>query len=35
MTDRARTTYLIKLLETETRLIMDSVLRVHGFTTTQ
>ncbi|WP_409190288.1 MarR family winged helix-turn-helix transcriptional regulator [Bradyrhizobium sp. RDM4] len=35
MTDPARTTYLIKLLETETRLIMDSVLRIHGFTTTQ
>lgn len=35
MSDPARTTYLIKLLETETRLIMDSVLRIHGFTTTQ
>ena len=35
MTDPARTTYLIKLLETETRLIMDSALRIHGFTTTQ
>lgn len=35
MTDRARTTYLIKLLETETRLMMDSILRIHGFTTTQ
>ena len=35
MTDRARTTYLIKLLEIETRLMMDSILRIHGFTTTQ
>lgn len=35
MADRARTIFLVKLLEGETRLLLDSILRKYGYTTAQ